>query len=84
MGKSRGDMSLLWVGIDREVVPPRSRCGMSIGSLLGWFPEGGQSVAVHLVVWTSCMVGRWAGGGGGCRGKGGLHIFIVCRDAFSV
>ena len=57
---------------------------MSIGSLLGWFSEGGQSVLVHLVVWTSCMVGRWAGGGDECRGKRGLHIFIVCRDAFSV
>ena len=57
---------------------------MFFGSLLGWFPEGGQSVLVHLVVWTSCMVGRWAGGGDECRGKRGLHIFIVCRDAFSV
>ena len=56
---------------------------MFFGSLLGWFPEGGQSVLVHLVVWTSCMVGRWAGGGDECRGKRGLHIFIVCRDAFS-
>lgn len=77
MGKSRGDMSLLWVGIDREVVPPRSGCGMSIGSLLGWFSEGGQSVLVHLVVWTSCMVGRWAEGGDGCRGKGG-SIYLLC------
>ena len=84
MGTCRGDMSHLWVGIDREVVPPRSRCGMFFGSLLGWFSEGGQSVLVHLVVWTSCMVGRWAGGGDECRGKRGLHIFIVCRDAFSV
>ena len=77
-------MSPLWVGIGREVVPPRRGCGMSIGALLGWFSEGGQSVLVHLVAWTSCMVGRWAGGGDECRGKRGLHIFIVCRDAFSV
>ena len=77
-------MSPLWVGIGREVVPPRRGCGMSIGALLGWFSEGGQSVLVHLVAWTSCMVGRWAGGGDECRGKRGLHIFIVCHDAFSV
>ena len=56
---------------------------MSFGTLLEWFSEGGQSALVRLVVWTSCMVGRWAGGDG-CRGKGRLHIFIVCRDAFSV
>ena len=50
---------------------------MSIGALLGWFSEGGQSVLVHLVVWTSCMVGRWAGGGDGCRGKGD-SIYLLC------
>ena len=76
MGKCRGGMSLLWVGIDREVVPPRSRCGMSFGSLLEWFSEGGQSALVRLVVWTSCMVGRWAGGMD-VEGRGD-SIYLLC------
>ena len=70
-------MSLLWVGIDREVVPPRRGCGMSFGSLWGWFSEGGQSALVHLVVWTSCMVGRWAGVEMDIEGRGD-SIYLLC------
>ena len=50
---------------------------MSLGSLLGWFSEGGQSVLVHLVVWTSCMVGRWAGVEMDVEGRGTPYIYCV-------